>query len=283
MNAMTEPRAATYPHAPVGVIDSGMGGLSVLREIRGLLPAEALCYVADSGFVPYGSRPATEIRRRAESLVRFLLAQQVKAVVVACNTATAAAARSLRERWPGLPIVAMEPAVKPAVAATRSGVVGVLATEGTLGSARFAGLLEQYAGRVEVITQPCPGLVEAVEQGDLDGPVVGRLLERYLTPLIDAGADTIILGCTHYPFLRERIREMAGDRLQLIDTGAAVARQLRRRLDEAGLQASVNASPMHRFWTTGDPGAMHRFLARHWPEPEAEVGVVDSDSRRAPG
>lgn len=260
--------------AAVGVFDSGMGGLSVLREIRALLPAESLRYVADAGFVPYGNRPQAEILERSRYLIDFLLMQGVKAVVVACNTATAAAVPLLRSTWPDLPIIAMEPAIKPAAAATRSGVVGVLATEGTLSSARFTALLSQHAGRVQVITQPCPGLVDAVECGDLDGPEVRALLQRYLTPLLDAGADTLILGCTHYPFLRERIKELVGSDIHLIETGAAVARELERRLAVASLLAQPDSPADSRFWTTGDSAAMQRFLEQHWPERGCNVSLI---------
>lgn len=255
--------------APVGVFDSGMGGLSVLREIRDLLPAESLCYVADAGYVPYGNRSQEDILERSRYLLGFLIEQGVKAVVVACNTATAAAVPALRAQWPGLPIVAMEPAVKPAVAATRCGVIGVLATEGTLASARFNALLSRHGNGVDVVTQPCPGLVEAVERCELDGREVGELLARYLSPLMDAGVDTLILGCTHYPFLRDRIAAVVGPDIRLIDTGAAVARELRRRLTGAALLAPEGRPSESRFWTTGDPVTMELFLRRHWPGEDA--------------
>jgi glutamate racemase len=264
--------------AAVGVFDSGMGGLSVLREIRRLLPAESLRYVADAAYVPYGQRRPEEILERSRLLFAFFRQQGVKAMVVACNTATAAAVPALRAQWPDFPIIAMEPAVKPAVAATRNGIVGVLATEGTLSSGRFAALLSQYAGRVRVITQPCPGLVEAVEHGDLEAPELVVLVRRYLTPLLEAGADTLILGCTHYPFLRNHIARLAGPDVRLIDTGAAVARELQRRLTDAGALAHVRNHALnaplaetlnaggHRFWTTGNRDDMQRFLDNHWPE-----------------
>ncbi|MEX0730540.1 MAG: glutamate racemase [Aquisalimonadaceae bacterium] len=270
------PSSASDVIAPIGVFDSGMGGLSVLREIRTLLPREALRYVADAGFVPYGHRSQAEILVRSQVLVRFLVGLGAKAVVVACNTATAAAVPALRGAWPDLPIIAMEPAVKPAVAVTRSGVVGVLATEGTLASARFAALLSRHAGDVEVITQPCPGLVDAVERGDLDGPEVGALLRRYITPLLDAGADTLILGCTHYPFLRERISGLVGAEISLVDTGAAVARELQRRLTAAGQLSPADRPGDSRFWTTGDAEIMERFLQRHWPEQGCAVQPLSS-------
>lgn len=268
------PPSLTPAQYPIGVFDSGMGGLSVMQDIRALLPNESLIYAADAGSVPYGGRSASLIRDRSRALVQFLAATPVKAVVVACNTATAAAVPDLRRHWPSLPIIAMEPAVKPAVAATRSGVVGVLATEGTLGSDRFSGLVSQYAGSVRVLTRPCPGLVERVEQGDLDSPELDRLLAGYLQPLLEAGADTIILGCTHYPFLRERILLLAGRPLHLIDTGAAVARELRRRLGASALLSPASAPAATAFWTTGDVAALERFLARHWQETPVRVRAI---------
>ena len=186
---------------PIGVFDSGVGGLSVLREIRRHLPAESLIYCADSGYAPYGERSAADIRARSLELTDFLRGQGAKAIVVACNTATAAAATALRETWPQLPIIAMEPAVKPATAATRSGTVGVLATVGTLASARFAALLDNFGQGVEVVTRPGVGLVEAVERGELDTSQTRSLLEGHLEPLLAAGADEVVLGCTHYVFL----------------------------------------------------------------------------------
>ena len=183
----------------IGVFDSGVGGLSVLRHIRAVMPEERLIYVADSAHVPYGDKSDAYIEDRSRILTRFLVEQGACAVVIACNTATAAAAAALRAEF-ALPIIGMEPALKPAVAATSSGVVGVLATVGTLESARFAALLERFAGDVQIITQASPGLVEQVERADLAGPQTRALVERYTRPLLARGADTIILGCTHYPF-----------------------------------------------------------------------------------
>jgi glutamate racemase len=249
--------------APVGVFDSGVGGLSVLGEIRTRLPRESLLYVADSGHVPYGEKSPEYIRERCRRIADFLLGEGAKALVVACNTATVAAVGELRERHPGLPIVGMEPAVKPAAAATRSGVVGVLATTGTLRSARFAALLDRFAHDVSVVTQPCPGLVECVEQGALDAPETRALLQSYVQPLLEAGCDTLILGCTHYPFLRPLLRELVPADVELIDTGAAVARQLERLLVERGLLASGPAQQA-RFWSSGDPLALQRVLPVLW-------------------
>ncbi|SEO96478.1 glutamate racemase [Aquisalimonas asiatica] len=251
--------------APVGVFDSGLGGLSVLREIRALLPGEDLLYVADAAHVPYGNRTPDAIRARAQAVSGFLLEQGAKAVVVACNTATAVAVTALRERW-RVPIIGMEPAIKPAAGLTRNGTVGVLATEGTLASARFAALLEQYAGDLHVVTQPCPGLVAAVESGELHGDRARALLARYLQPLQAAGADVIILGCTHYPFLTPAIRQRVGADVAIVDTGAAVAREVRRRLQLHGLLAPAERCGSSRFWSTGDLAAGEPVLARLWGE-----------------
>jgi len=255
--------------APIGVFASGVGGHSVLREIRPRLPRESLLYVADSGYVPYGEKTPEQIRARSRSIARFLIAQGAKALVVACNTATAAAVAELRELH-DLPIIGMEPAVKPAAQATRSGVVGVLATTGTLQSARFAALLDRFAGSIQVVTQPCPGLVEYIEQGELDSARVRELLHGFTRPLLAAGCDTLILGCTHYPFVRATLQSMLPAEVILIDTGAAVARQLQQRLEAKGMTAAGPSRPC-RFWSSGDPATLQRTLPVLWGEP----GVVE--------
>lgn len=249
----------------IGIFDSGVGGLSVLQHIRQALPDAQLVYVADSAHVPYGDKSPHYIEQRSLALSRFLISQGCDAIVIACNTATAAAAASLRVQF-NIPIIGMEPAVKPAVAATRSGVVGVLATVGTLESGRFAALLERYAGNVKIVTQGCPGLVEQVERGELHSIRTRELVERYIAPLLDRGADTLILGCTHYPFLAPLIREIAGDGVTLIDTGEAVARHLRQRLlSEVGLQTEPQKISMKRpgaqFFTSGDAEHASRIMS----------------------
>lgn len=263
----------------IGVFDSGVGGLSVLRHIRQVLPGERLIYVADSGHVPYGDKTPAYIEQRSLALARVLVEQGADAIVIACNTATAAAAASLRSRF-GIPIVGMEPAVKPAVAATRSGVVGVLATVGTLESARFAALLEKYAGAVEIVTQGCPGLVEQIERGDLRGAKTRELIERYTAPLLARGADTLILGCTHYPFLIPLIREVAGEAIELVDTGAAVARQLQRRI-RAELPERSAGGASEQFFTSGDPVQAAHIMSALWGAAVA-VQPLPQDALRAP-
>ncbi|MGA8146013.1 MAG: glutamate racemase [Gallionellaceae bacterium] len=261
--------SSTMQQHAIGVFDSGVGGLSVLRPIRELLPSARLIYVADSGHVPYGDKPASWIEQRSHVLTRFLIEQGADAIVIACNTATAAAATSLRGQF-GIPIVAMEPAVKPAVAATRSGVVGVLATIGTLESARFAALLERYAGEVAIVTQCCPGLVELIERGDLCGVETRALVERYTPPLLARGADTLILGCTHYPFLASLITEVVGDNIMLVDSGAAVARQLQRRLQIQSPEWVKPAQGSAQFWTSADATPASSIISALWRE---EVSV----------
>jgi glutamate racemase len=256
----------------IGVFDSGVGGLSVLQHIREALPEADLIYVADSGHVPYGDRSAAFIEARSMALTRFLLNQGAEAIVIACNTATAAAALPLRKQFSKIPFIGMEPAVKPAVAATKSGVVGVLATVGTLESARFAALLEKYAGNVKIVTQGCPGLVEVVERGDLHSVEARGLVERYTAPLLQAGADTFILGCTHYPFLAPLIREVAGEQITLIDTGAAVARELKRRVDtELPPRVKFGVVGKESFHASGDVERATRIVSQLWGK---EVAVA---------
>lgn len=245
----------------IGVLDSGLGGISVLQEIHRRLPAASLVYVADSAWVPYGSREERFIQQRARSLSQFVLEHGADMIVIACNTATAAAVPLLRETLP-VPVVGMEPAVKPATAATRSGKVGVLATVGTLQSARFAALLDKFGGDIEVLTRACPGLVEQVEAADLDGPRTRVLVEQYLAPLLRAGADTLVLGCTHFSFLRPLIERVAGPGVQVIDTGEAVARRVEQMSLELG--PGARATPGVAFWTSGEASAQVDAASKLW-------------------
>jgi glutamate racemase len=249
--------------APIGVFDSGLGGLSVLRHARARLPAENFLYIADSGHAPYGERGADWIRARSLALGQFLIDRGAKALLIACNTATAAAGETLRQRWPALPVIGMEPAVKPAAAATRSGTVGVLATTGTLTSARFSALLASFGSGISVVTRSGTGLVEAVERGELDSPTTRALVASHIEPLIAAGADVIVLGCTHYPFLRPLIEQIAGPGVAVIDTGDAVARQLARRLAAVQL-IRAHGTGHARFWSSAPPGSADLSLAKLW-------------------
>jgi glutamate racemase len=250
---------------PIGVFDSGVGGLTVLRDIRRELPAEDLFYVADSAHAPYGDKSLSAVEARAFAVTEHLLAAGAKAIVIACNTATAVAVQALRERFIEMPIVAMEPAIKPAAQQTRSGVVGVLATSGTLASRRFVQLVGRFRSEVEVLVQPCPGLVERIEAGELDGDGTRALLADYVVPLLERRADTLVLGCTHYPHLTPMIRELTGPDVIIADSGAAVARQLRRRLAETNLLCPHIRVGKERFWTSADaPWATARLVQRLW-------------------
>lgn len=226
---MTANQQLPPDNALIGVMDSGVGGLSVLAHCRAILPDAAFLYVADSQYAPYGPKPEQLIQARCLQIADYLIAQGVCAIVVACNTATAAAIKTMRAKY-ALPIIGMEPAVKPAVAATQNQKIGILATTGTLQSARFAALLADYGQQVTVKTQACEGLVECIERGELTSPETMALLTRYCAPLIAEGVDTIVLGCTHYPFLKNAIQAVVGECVTLIETGEAVARQLQRQL-----------------------------------------------------
>ena len=258
--------------SPIGIFDSGVGGLSVLREIRRELPHESLLYVADSGHAPYGDKPAAFIQARSVAVARALVERGAKAVVVACNTATGAAVGVLRQTFP-LPIVAIEPAVKPAAAATRSGVVGVMATSVTLSSTNLLRLVGQYPAPGGTEMQACPGLVEQVERGDLDSTVTRELVERYVRPLVGKGADTIVLGCTHYAFLEPVIRDVAGAGVAVIDPAPAVARELRRRLSSASILAPDDAVATETYLTTGDAAQASRVMSQLLERP-ITVGPV---------
>ena len=256
------------PHAhpsrnPIGVFDSGVGGLSVLREIRRELPGEDLLYVADSGHAPYGDKSAQLIEARSVAIVEFLLSQHAKAIVVACNTATGVAIKMLRARF-SVPIVAMEPAVKPAATHTQSGVIGVLATSRTIASDNFAKLHERFGADVKILMQACPGLVEQVEAGNLSGDEPRALLERYVLPLLAQQADTLVLGCTHYPFLAPLIREIAGATVTVIDPSAAIARELRRRLASADLLSAESREGTQRFWSSAGSDTTRLVISQLW-------------------
>lgn len=260
----------TAADAPIGIFDSGVGGLSVLRHVREQLPQEHLVYFADSGFAPYGDKAEDVVVARSLAIAAFLVARGVKALVVACNTATVAAIKAIRMQYPELPVVGVEPGLKPGAAASRSGKVGVLATQRTLAGEKFLLLREQIAAATQAtfLLQPCVGLVDLIEQGELDTEATRALLARYVAPLLAQGADTLVLGCTHYPFVQDAIARAAaqagGSDVVLIDTGGAVARQLARLLESGGLQrpGSAGHPPLLHGYTTAGEEALARGFAR---------------------
>ncbi|SDH08238.1 glutamate racemase [Paraburkholderia phenazinium] len=271
--------AALAAHAPVGVFDSGLGGLSVLRAVRAQVPDEAIIYVADSLYAPYGERDDDFIADRTLAIGQWLVKQGAKVLVVACNTATAQSIALVREHLP-IPLIGVEPGIKPAAQQSKTRVAGVLATQVTLRSTRFQGLLERYAADCRFLCQPGHGLVQAIERCDVGSAELRALLDSYLQPMLDAGADTLVLGCTHYPFLDAAIRDIVGDRMTLIDTSVAIARQLERVLDQHGLRAATDqAVDLPRFCSTSD-GAHLQQLAATLLQIEAPVEQVVIPSRR---
>ena len=261
-------------HAPIGVFDSGIGGLSILKALRAELPNESFVYIADSGNAPYGEKGDAFVIDRSRALTQALIDQHnIKALVVACNTATAAAAKVLRAEFPDLPLVGVEPALKPAVQHSKTRKIGVMATRGTLESAKFAALKASLADQADFIVQPCDGLAAAIEREDT--PEIIALCSIY-TPAIgqfgtsNGEIDTLVLGCTHYPFINDHLRKLTGEAVQFIDTGEPVARQTRRLLEAAGtlnIDAVVNGFDGSiedlKLFTTGDQ-AEFTLLAKHW-------------------
>jgi len=247
---------------PIGVFDSGVGGLSILRELRRQLPQENLLYVADQAHVPYGQRPLAQVRQFSEAISRFLLAQNAKLIVVACNTASAAALTELRQTFPDVPFVGMEPAVKPAARQTRSGRVGVLATATTFASERYADLMARFAGDVIVLEDPCRGLVDLIESGQIDSPQTEQLLAEVVTPMLVAGVDTLVLGCTHYPFVIPLLERLSGPTVSIIDPAPAIARQTERLLRQRNWLNPGGANTPLRLLTTGDATAFTRQIAQ---------------------
>ncbi|MDR2164059.1 MAG: glutamate racemase [Zoogloeaceae bacterium] len=245
---------------PIGIFDSGLGGLTVLAALRTRLPREDFIYFADTRFLPYGNRSEAFIQNRSRKIARTLAAKGVKAIVIACNTATAAAAETVREAVTQ-PVIALEPAVKPAVALTRTGVIGVLATSRTLSSNRFQRLVQNHASGKLVISQPCPGLADAIEIEGPESVRVESLLDAYVPPLATAGADVVVLGCTHYPWVLAGIAARLPGNAVIVDTGEAVARQVERRLQGERLPGGYGQL---RIATSGNPRQVHETIARLW-------------------
>jgi glutamate racemase len=260
--AVSETPDPVAAEAPIGIFDSGVGALSVLRHIQARLPSEHLLCFCDSGHAPYGGKPDAEIIERTLAIAAFLKSKKVKAIVVACNTATAAAIDALRAAYPELIVVGVEPGLKPAAVFSRTGRAGVLATASTLASSRFIALRDQISAStgVSFLSQACVGLVEKIEKGELASPETVEMLERYVTPVLRAGADTIALGCTHYPFVQPVIETIARREssvpVTIIDTGEAVARQLERLLQQRGLQRIATQEGSLQAFTSGSRGAL---------------------------
>ncbi|MFT3894822.1 MAG: glutamate racemase [Anaerolineales bacterium] len=251
--------SSTKP-SPIGIFDSGVGGISVLRAIREQMPEENVIYFGDQGHIPYGPRPLQQIRDFSEAITNFLLDKQAKIIVVACNAASAAALKYLRERFPHIQFVGMEPAVKPAAEQTQTGKVGVLATPATFQGALFASVVERFANGVELFQSTCPGLVQQIEQSNLDGSETRRILEEALLPMLEKNIDTVVLGCTHYPFVIPLIQQIVGEKVRVIDPAPSVAKQVRRLLEAGGARNTESKRGEVTFYTSGDPAALRSML-----------------------
>ncbi len=245
---------------PIGIFDSGVGGLSVLRAIRSQLPQESIVFLADQANVPYGPRTLEQVRQFSESITRFLLTQKSKIIVVACNAASAAALLHLRLTFPDISFVGMEPAVKPAAELSQTRVVGVLATPATFQGALYASVIERFAQDVTVLQHTCPGLVKQIEAGFLDTDETRQILNDALQPMIAQGIDTVVLGCTHYPFVIPLIQEIVSLEVTVIDPAPAVARQVGRVLRAQNALNRENRSGSVRYFTTGDPVKLEKLL-----------------------
>ncbi len=251
--------------SPIGVFDSGVGGLSILEKIHQFIPNENLIYLADSAYAPYGQKGEAYIQERCLVILNFFHQQNVKAVVVACNTATAAAVTQLRAKHT-LPIIGMEPAIKPAAQQSKSGVIGVMATAGTIDSDKFINLTSEFSDKLEIITKACPGLVEQIELLSPDYAKIKALLKMFLTPLQERGVDTLVLGCTHYSLIIELIREAVGEDINIIDTNFAVAKELKRRLQENGLENTQKQNTSIKFYSSGNLEEQSQLISRYWGE-----------------
>ena len=246
--------------SPIGIFDSGVGGLSVLRAVRAQMPEESVLYFGDQGHIPYGPRPMEQIRDFSEAITAFLLEQNAKIIVVACNTASAAALKFLREKFPAVRFVGMEPAVKPAAETTQTGKVGVLATPATFQGALYASVVERFANGVELLQNTCNGLVQQIEQGNLNGVETRRILEDALHSMLEKNIDTVVLGCTHYPFVIPLIQEIVGEKVRVIDPAPSVAKQVNRLLEAGWAKNDSSAREDVKFFTSGDPAKLKSLL-----------------------
>ncbi len=246
----------------IGILDSGVGGLSVLREVRSLLPQQSITYLGDTAWCPYGNKSHPQIIKRTFALCEYLITQGAELIVLACNSATIVAIEALRAHYP-VPFIGMEPGIKPAVQVTQSGVIGVLATEASLSGDKFHRLVATHALDIRVITQPCPKFVHLVEQGTLSGPQVTHAIHEYTSAMLKSGADTLILGCSHYPFLRPALEKITPPHIHFIDTGAAIARHI------ADHRLTSDKSPETHILTTGDVQQFSKLTSQLTPELQA--------------
>ncbi|HSK88737.1 MAG TPA: glutamate racemase [Anaerolineales bacterium] len=249
-------------NSPIGIFDSGVGGISVLGAIREQMPEESVIYFGDQGHVPYGSRSLEQIQSFSEAITRFLRERDAKIIVVACNAASAAALKYLREKFPDVQFVGMEPAVKPAAEHTHTGKVGVLATPATFQGALYASVVERFVHGVELFQDTCPGLVQQIEQGNLNGEETLKILKKALLPMLEKNIDTVVLGCTHYPFVIPLVQQIVGENVRVIDPAPAVARQTGRLLEAQGLRNRSGARGGVKFYTSGNPDELRALLPR---------------------
>ncbi|MDR2391922.1 MAG: glutamate racemase [Planctomycetota bacterium] len=257
--------------APVGVLDSGLGGLSVLQEIWKQLPSERTIYCADCEHLPFGPRPMAEVRKLVFAMTEKLLEESAKIIVLACNTASAAALKELRSAFPDIPFVGMEPAVKVAANGTRQGKLGILATQATFQGELFENVVERYARNVKIYRQACPGLAECIETHSLDHPAIRSLLEKYVRPLLDRGVDEIVLACTHYPLVKDAIAEMAGPGIEIIDPSPAIARRTAQIMTERKM-LNDEGMPEKKFWVSGNAQRFGQFSREILGQPAVVTG-----------
>lgn len=250
----------TIQQQGIGVFDSGIGGLTVANAIHSQLPNESIYYFGDTDRIPYGTKPASTILQYCLEISQFLLDQSAKAIVVACNTATAAALPQLRARWPETPFIGMEPAVKPAVKASRTGKIGVLATRTTFESTRYQSLLHRFAQTYQCFEDPCIGLVELIEAGRWSDPETESLLRSIIQPMLSKGVDTLVLGCTHYPFVELLIRTIVGADVEIINPAPAIARRVEQVLTEHNWHCSDKNAARHKYWVSGNKDALEMAL-----------------------
>lgn len=275
MQSATQPINSCVPNSsqPIAVFDSGIGGLSIAKCIKKELPNESLIYIADQAYSPYGNLTPAEIVKRVNVIADKLIQLNAKALVIACNTATVNAIDQLRERI-SIPVIGVEPAIKPAAEQSKLQKVGLLVTQSTAENPRFLTLVDRYKGNADVNIQPCPKLASTIEQGDTNSTKVTTLLTEYLTPLINAQVDTIVLGCTHYPFVAKQIQQICGDHIKLVETALPVTKELIRQLANKQLLAGSLSTPQYYFYSTAATAHKQAIFEQLWLTP---VELVNFD------